>query len=211
MHTAEPATTPDATASEPSTAPDDLASTRRRLLDGLAQAIRDKGLQRTKVADVVRNARTSKRTFYECFADKEACVVALADDWAATLRQAVDAGVDRDAPWDEQIDAAVDAFVSAVAHEPVLSVAFSRELPPLGGQSFAMWEQDIERYAEFYMELSRGPMMRRAGVRPLSFEKAIILVGGLSELTDRCLRTSGSLETASDAMKEAMKLLIGPR
>jgi len=184
---------------------------RQRLLDGLAQAIRDKGLNRAKISDIVRNARTSKRTFYECFADKEACLAALAEEWAATLREAVDAGVDRKAPWDEQIDAAVDAFIAAVAQDPVLAVAISRELPVFGRLRSALWEKDIDLYAAFYIKLSRRRRMRDAGVRPLSSEKAIILVGGLSELIDRCLRTGGSLEAAGDEMKQTMKLIIGPR
>ena len=54
-------------------------------------------------------------------------------------------------------------------------------------------------------------MMRREGVQPLSSEKSVILVGGLSELIDRCLRTGEPLEAAGDAMKEAMRLMIGPR
>jgi AcrR family transcriptional regulator len=184
---------------------------RRRLLDGLAQAIREKGLQQTQVADIVRNARTSKRTFYECFPGKEACLAELADDWAETLRQAVATGVDRAAPWEEQIDAAVDSFLAAIARDPALSTTLPRELPLVVGQYSEVWDKDTEFYCAFYMELSRGPMMAGAGVQPLSWERAVILVGGLSELIDRVLRTGGSLQAAGEAMKESMKRLIGPR
>ncbi|MFI1434347.1 TetR/AcrR family transcriptional regulator [Streptomyces lydicus] len=195
----------------PATTSCSLMPPRQRLLDGLAQAIREKGVQNAKVSDIVRNARTSKRTFYECFADKEACLAELADDWADGLRQAVVTAVDRTAPWDEQIDMAVDSFLAAIARDPALSAAIPRELPALGAQYFALFEKDIEFYAAFYMDLSRGPVMRRAGVRPLSWEKAVILVGGLSELTDRVLRTGRSLDAAGEAMKESMKLLVrGP-
>ncbi|MEU5060146.1 MULTISPECIES: TetR/AcrR family transcriptional regulator [unclassified Streptomyces] len=210
--TAQHPTSPGAsTRAEPSTASGTLKPPRQRLLDGLAQAIREKGVQNSKVSDIVRNARTSKRTFYECFADKETCLAELADEWADGLRQAVVTAVDRTAPWDEQIDMAVDSFLAAIARDPALSAAIPRELPALGGQYFALFEKDIEFYAAFYMELSRGPVMQRAGVRPLSWEKAVILVGGLSELTDRVLRTGGSLNAAGEAMKESMKLLVrGP-
>ena len=44
---------------------DDAASPfRRRLLDGLAASISERGYRDTTVADIVRHARTSKRTFY---------------------------------------------------------------------------------------------------------------------------------------------------
>ncbi|RAG82430.1 TetR/AcrR family transcriptional regulator [Streptacidiphilus pinicola] len=197
--------------STPQSAASPAAPMRRRLLDGLAQSIREKGLQQTQVSDIVRNARTSKRSFYECFASKEACLADLADDWAETLRRAVATEVDRTAPWDEQIDAAVDAFLAAVARDPALSMTIPRELVLLGGQYSEVWEKDTEFYCAFYMELSRGPMMASAGVEPLSWERAVILVGGLTELINRVLRAGGSLEGAGDAMKESMKRLIGPR
>ena len=48
---------------------------RRRLLDGLAESIVAIGYRNTTVADIVRLARTSRRTFYEHFASKEECFV----------------------------------------------------------------------------------------------------------------------------------------
>src|ERR671922_1327679 len=48
-----------------------------RLLDGLAVSIGERGYRDTTVADIVRHARTSKRTFYEQFASKEACLIEL--------------------------------------------------------------------------------------------------------------------------------------
>ena len=50
---------------------------RSRLLDGLAESIAERGYRDTTVADVVRNAKTSKRTFYGEFASKEECFVEL--------------------------------------------------------------------------------------------------------------------------------------
>ena len=50
---------------------------RRRLLDGLAASIAERGYRETTVADIVRAAHTSKRTFYEHFPSKEDCFVEL--------------------------------------------------------------------------------------------------------------------------------------
>ncbi len=50
---------------------------RDRLLDGLAASIGERGYRDTTVADIVRHARTSKRTFYEQFASKEECLIEL--------------------------------------------------------------------------------------------------------------------------------------
>src|SRR5437763_16404106 len=43
---------------------------RSRLLDGLAESIADNGYRNTTVAEIVRRARTSRRTFYEHFSDQ---------------------------------------------------------------------------------------------------------------------------------------------
>ena len=50
---------------------------RDRLIDGLAASIGERGYRDTTVADIVRHARTSKRTFYEQFASKEDCLIEL--------------------------------------------------------------------------------------------------------------------------------------
>ena len=47
---------------------------RQRLIDALAASITDVGYSATTVADIVRRARTSRRTFYENFTDREACL-----------------------------------------------------------------------------------------------------------------------------------------
>src|SRR5262249_49664221 len=50
---------------------------RLRLFDGLASSIGERGYRATTVADIVRHARTSKRTFYDQFASKEECFLEL--------------------------------------------------------------------------------------------------------------------------------------
>jgi AcrR family transcriptional regulator len=56
------------------------AEFRRRLLEGMAAAVRECGYRDSTVADVVRHARTSRRTFYEHFPSKQACFTALLQD-----------------------------------------------------------------------------------------------------------------------------------
>ena len=57
---------------------DDVPSPfRQRLLDGLAASIGEQGYRETTVADIVRHARTSKRTFYGEYSSKEECFIEL--------------------------------------------------------------------------------------------------------------------------------------
>lgn len=156
---------------------------RRRLLDGLAASIEERGYRDTTVADVVRHARTSKRTFYDHFTTKEQCFVELLtannEDLVTTLREAIDPA----APWREQVRQAVTAYVHTIEATPAITLSWIRELPALGEGARPMLRRGFSRLAAALTELSAGPSFRAAGVAPLSPSAAVILVGGLRELT----------------------------
>src|SRR3954463_3932817 len=112
--------------------PPEKVGFRARLLEGLAASIREKGLQRTQISDIVRHARTSRRTFYECFPDKESAFVELIQESSNAIMELVEIETDADAPWDQQVDRAFDVSLGALAEAPALTATVSRELPTLG-------------------------------------------------------------------------------
>jgi AcrR family transcriptional regulator len=156
---------------------------RRRLLDGLAACIAERGYRETTVADIVRAARTSKRTFYDHFATKEECFVDLLTANNEQLVEAVRAAADPDADWQEQVRQAVCAYVGTIDADPAVTLSWIRELPALGEAARPMLRRGFGRLATMIVELSTGPGFRRAGLAPLSPALAVILVGGLRELT----------------------------
>ena len=90
---------------------DDTDPFRLRLLDGLATSIGERGYRATTVADIVRHARTSKRTFYDQFASKEQCFLELLRADIEKLGESIRAAVDPEADWHLQIRQAVEAYV----------------------------------------------------------------------------------------------------
>jgi AcrR family transcriptional regulator len=66
----------------------------RRILAAMAQSIADLGYGQMTVAEIVRRARASRRTFYECFPDREAALVALLAETNHSLTEAISAAVD---------------------------------------------------------------------------------------------------------------------
>ena len=173
---------------------------RRRLLDGLTASIEERGYRETTVADIVRHARTSKRTFYDHFPTKEACFVELLsannEDLVATLGAAVDPA----APWQEQVRQAVTAYVGSIEANPAITLSWIRELPALGEGARPMLRRGFSRLAATVEALSTGPAFHRDGVAPLSHTAAVILVGGLRELTAQTvedgLPVSGMIDPA---------------
>jgi AcrR family transcriptional regulator len=184
---------------------------RRRLLLGLEQSIREVGLQQTQIGDIVRNARTSNRTFYECFADKEACFAELIDEWGRETSVAVRAAIDPEARWDERIDQAVDAYLGVLATKPELTVTVTRELPALGARGIELQEEDIDRYVQLLIETTSTAAMRGDGVASVDTWTAAMLIGGVAEIIDRANREGKPIESVGETIKRVIKLVVGPR
>jgi AcrR family transcriptional regulator len=160
------------------------AGHRERLIAAMAVSIQEKGYRDTTVADVVRIARTSRRNFYEHFEDRDACFLALFDATNEAMMDEVAAAVHPDRPLDEQVDAAVDAYIDNVAQKPALYASFVRELPGLGQAGADRGLATIERFAALLVALveSGREIQPELAVRPLDTDTAIIIVGGLREL-----------------------------
>ena len=157
---------------------------RERLLTAMAESIEEKGYRETFVGDVVRLARTSRRSFYENFADREACFLALFD-WAhAEMMGAVAGAVSAGSPWDQQVDDALDAWFGVLSARPRLWWSFARELPALGEEGTARQREAISQFADMLVQLVESGRRQQPslGAQPLTKDQAMIIVGGLREL-----------------------------
>jgi AcrR family transcriptional regulator len=166
-----------------SQSPSGASAFRRRLLDGLADSIADRGYRATTVAHVVRNAKTSKRTFYDEFASKETCFVELLRANNEDLITRITAAVDPEATPDEQVDAAVGAYVEHIESRPAVTLSWIREAPALGDLSRPLNRVAMQNLTDMLVDVSDSPGFRRAGLEPMSRPLALILLGGLRELT----------------------------
>jgi AcrR family transcriptional regulator len=183
----------------------------RRLLDGLASSIEERGYRETTVADIVRHARTSKRTFYSHFSTKEDCFVELLSTNSEELVAAVRDGVDANAPWQLQVRQAVTAYVETIDATPAITLSWIRELPALGEGARPVLRRGFNRLAAMITELSASPGFQRAGLAPLSPSAAIILVGGLRELTAQTVEDGAEVaQMIEPAVSAAMALLTAP-
>ncbi|BBX19661.1 TetR/AcrR family transcriptional regulator [Mycolicibacterium duvalii] len=154
-----------------------------RLLDGLATAIGERGYRDTTVADIVRHARTSKRTFYEQFSGKDECLVELLRRNNADLIAAITGAVDADVDWRTQIRQAVEAYVGHIEARPAITLTWIREAPALGAAAAPLHRHAMTHLTEMLLTLSANPGFTRAGLAPVSAPMAVILLGGLRELT----------------------------
>jgi AcrR family transcriptional regulator len=178
---------------------------RSRLLQGLAISIREKGLAGTQITDIVGHAKTSRRTFYECFPDKEACFLEFAERLGSASVEIVAGAVDPVAPWERQVEQAVDAYLGLLAADPKMAIAFSSELPTLGGRWMETRTQGVERFAELVVRLTRSPGMREGGIEPLSIEKAVMIVAGIDGMVIRAVHNDESIIALAAPAKEIVR------
>lgn len=159
------------------------AGHRARLTEGLAAAIAEKGYAAVTIADVVRVARVSKRTFYEHFADKEACFLALYAETSEELLELIGNSVaTARGSWEERIGAAARAYFERVAAEPELIRAGLLEIHAAGPRARALRREVQRRYAEQLRAFSLAAEAEEPGIRGLTPALATAVVGGLDEL-----------------------------
>jgi AcrR family transcriptional regulator len=94
---------------------------RSRLLVAAAAVIDELGYEQTSVARITARARVSRRTFYELFCNREACLVALLDEVAARVeRELAVAGLEGLA-WRERVRGGLWTILSFLDSEPGLA------------------------------------------------------------------------------------------
>jgi AcrR family transcriptional regulator len=184
---------------------------RERLIAAMAASIEEKGYRDTTVADVVRIARTSRRNFYEHFADRDACFLALFDATNDAMMREIAEAVQPERPLHEQVDRAVDAYIHNVSATPALYRSFVRELPGLGEVAADRGMATLERFAELlvgFVESGRKAQPE-LNLRPLAMDTAIIVVGGLRELLVISLQRGRDMRELRASAGETIKAILG--
>ena len=184
---------------------------RVRLLDGLATSIGERGYRASTVADIVRRARTSKRTFYDQFASKEQCFLELLRADTEKLGERIAAAVDPEADWHQQIRQAVEAYVGYMESRPAVTLSWIRELPSLGAVARPVQRRGLQLLSNLLVDLSASPGFRRADLPPLTAPLAVILLAGLRELTALAVEDGRPVREIVEPAVDASVALLGPR
>ncbi|MGB8403389.1 MAG: helix-turn-helix domain-containing protein [Mycobacterium sp.] len=194
------------------TAPADAATDFRvRLLGGLAASIATRGYRDTTVADIVRNAKTSKRTFYDRFGTKEECFIELLRTNNEALIARIRGNVDPDAEWDAQIRCAVEAYVAHIDSNRPITLSWIREAPALGATALRLHRLAMEHLTAMVVDITGNPGFQRAGLPAVSPALALILLGGLRELTALIVEDERDIdELMAPAVAAATALMSGP-
>ena len=183
---------------------------RERLLKALEESIVEDGYQKTTVADIVRRARTSRRTFYEHFSSREECFVALLTTAHTGQVHRVATSVNPHEPWRVQVRQAVEAWIASGESHPELMLSWIRDAPILGATAHTLRRQTLENFVAMVQALSDTPEFHTAGIK-ISRPRVIMLLGGLRELTAITIENGGRMRDITEEAVEAAIAMLEPR
>jgi AcrR family transcriptional regulator len=186
---------------------------RARIIDGLVKAIAKRGYSAATIADIVRHARVSKRTFYEHFEDKEACFLAAYEAAATWTMATIAPAVASAGSWEEQISAAARAYFSALESQGALARTFLLEIQAVGPRGLKLRREVNRRFAQMLRSLVEAARQEQPKLRPLSERMATALIGGINEMLLLCVEEGGEgLSELGDTTAELLgSVLRAPR
>ena len=181
-----------------------------RLLDGMARSVAANGYGETTIADIVREAGVSRRTFYEHFGTKAECLIALYEAASHNALEVLRGAIDPRQHWDAQIEHALSAYLAAMAANPALMRTLFIEILGLGAEGLAARRRVNQEIAEFILVVANSsPIGNR---RSLSPQMAMAIVGGINELVltyierDRIADLQEVVGPASELVRAATQL-----
>lgn len=172
------------------------ASHRERLLQGMARAVAARGYAQTSIADIVREAAVSRRTFYEQFAGKTDCLLALYEAASGQALKVLVESVDATRPWQVQVEGAVRAYLECLASDPVLLRTLFVEILGLGLEGLLVRRRVHQAIADFLCAA-----VPDAHGQPLDRQMGMTIVGGIHELV---------LLAVEEGREADLTALVGP-
>jgi AcrR family transcriptional regulator len=171
---------------------------RSRLLEGMAVAVSRKGYADTTIADIVREASVSRRTFYEHFSTKAECLVALYEAASHNALKVLRGAVDPSRDWAQQVEGALRAYLECMASNPVLMRTLFIEILHLGEEGLSSRRRVNQEIVDYMLDV--------IGREKLGPELAMAIVGGINELVLQAIE-QGRVEQLAELTPTASALV----
>jgi AcrR family transcriptional regulator/DNA-binding MarR family transcriptional regulator len=165
---------------------------RARLLTAAAMAARQQGAAGVSVAEIVWRSGVSRRTFYECFADRERCLEAVLDEAIARARAHVLPVFEEQQEWHAAMRAGVAGLLAFFEEEPVLGGYLLIDSTGAGDWALARRAEVLSVVVD---AIDAGRLRARSASKTLSRVTAEGVVGAvLSILQTRMLERLAGVE-----------------
>ena len=178
---------------------------RERIITALVDTVAERGYNATTVAHVTKAASVSRRTFYEHFADKEACFLAAYEMVADHIRASMRAAAESFDDWPQQVRAALATVLRFLAEEPELARLCMVEPVTAGGEVAARHRASMQGF----VEILKAGRSEHADDRVLPEATEETLVGGIVSLIVREI-SAGRTEKLEKLLPDLVELTLAP-
>lgn len=170
------------------------APSRDRMLLAMTQAVADKGYVATTVADVVRIAGVSRRTYYEEFEDKEHCFLEAYRAGAGTVMEEIIATLQEfpGEDWRARVEVGVEAFTRVLASQPALARVFFVDVLGAGPAAVEERQRVFEMFANGWRLLADRAERQDPAIRHTPELVLHALVGAFAEVVLRQILNEGA-------------------
>jgi AcrR family transcriptional regulator len=178
---------------------------RERLIAGLASAVAEHGYNAVTITHITKQAKVSRRVFYENFEGKEECFLAAFEVVVAHVRELVAEAVESAPDWPHQAIAAAREVLAFLASEPDLARLCLVESQSAGPVAAARFHEAVR---ELVPPLERG-RGERDGERELPPSTENSTIGALVSLAAREV-AAGEAERLGDLLPDFTQFILSP-
>lgn len=169
---------------------------RSRLIEGMAHSVAAKGYADTTVADIVREAGVSKRSFYECFASKDECLIALYVAASHGALKVLKESINPRRDWKAQVEHALGAYLACLASNPALLRTLFIEILGLGDQGLKVRRRMNQELADFVVQVVHAGHEHTPQEAARHTTLAMAVVGGINELVLQAIESGRTADLA---------------
>jgi AcrR family transcriptional regulator len=189
------------------------ASQRGRLICAIADSVAANGYAATSVADIIALAGVSRKTFYEHFADKEACFLAAYDSGAEAIYEAMTAAVDGLSSWDEILDSVLTTWLEFLEADIAFTRAYMIEFWGAGDAARERWKNRRDRTAGLLKALHERIREADPTVIPVSDTVIAAAVGGVNRVVISTVLDNDAepLTSLKPDLLQFTKMILGAR
>ncbi|MGH2974085.1 MAG: TetR/AcrR family transcriptional regulator [Solirubrobacterales bacterium] len=178
---------------------------RERLIAGLAAAVAERGYVAVTITDITKQARVSRRVFYENFEGKEECFLAAFEVVAGYVRELAQEAAVGASDWPHRAIASARAVLAFFAAEPDLARLCLVESQAAGPAVAARFHEAVHE-AIPYLEQGRAERPAARDLPPTTEESTI---GALTMLASRKV-AAGEAAQLEDLLPDFAQFILAP-
>jgi AcrR family transcriptional regulator len=127
-------------------------SQRERLLEATMRIAAEKGYAAMTITDLTKDAGISRTTFYELFADKEACFLAAYDNAVDRLLRRISVAYEAEERWPDRARAGLEALLEVLAADPAQARLALVDVAAAGPAAQRRYRAAVQRLTPFFDE-----------------------------------------------------------